>query len=74
MDSTSDLRLFLREPRSLAHRAHQGKSRLRSLAASVILDLGFPHRDIRVYADVTQTDLTETLDIPVYTYGRNKAR
>ena len=41
---------------------------------AVILDLGFPHRDIRVYADVTQTDLTETLDIPVYTYGRNKAR
>lgn len=29
---------------------------------------------LRVYADVTQTDPTETLDIPVYTYGRNKAR
>lgn len=29
---------------------------------------------IRVYADVTQTDPTETLDIPVCTYGHNKAR
>lgn len=29
---------------------------------------------LRVYADVTQTDPTETLDIPVYTYGHNKAR
>ena len=27
-----------------------------------------------VYADVTQTDPTETLDIPVYTYEHNKAR
>lgn len=40
MDNASDLRLFLREPRSLAHRAHQSKSRLRSLAASVELDHG----------------------------------
>ncbi len=29
---------------------------------------------LRVYADVTQTDPTETLDIPVYTYEHNKAR
>lgn len=29
---------------------------------------------LRVYADVTQTDPTETLDIPVYTYKHNKAR
>lgn len=29
---------------------------------------------LRVYADVTQTDPTETLDIPVYTYGHNKTR
>lgn len=29
---------------------------------------------LRVYADVTQTDPTETLSIPVYTYGHNKAR
>ena len=29
---------------------------------------------LRMYADVTQTDPTETLDIPVYTYGHNKAR
>lgn len=29
---------------------------------------------LRVYADVTQTDPTETLNIPVYTYGHNKAR
>lgn len=29
---------------------------------------------LRVYADVTQTDPTETLDIPVHTYGHNKAR
>lgn len=28
---------------------------------------------LRVYADVTQTDPTETLDIPVYTYEHNKA-
>lgn len=27
-----------------------------------------------VYADVTQTDPTETLDIPIYTYEHNKAR
>lgn len=27
---------------------------------------------LRVYADVTQTDPTETLDIPVYTYEHNK--
>lgn len=26
---------------------------------------------LRVYADVTQTDPTETLDIPVYTYGND---
>lgn len=36
----SDLRLFLWEPRSLAHRAHQSKSRLRRLATSVELDHG----------------------------------
>lgn len=29
---------------------------------------------LRVYTDVTQTDPTETLNIPVYTYGHNKAR
>ena len=29
---------------------------------------------LRVYADVTQTDPTETLNIPVYAYGHNKAR
>lgn len=29
---------------------------------------------LRVYADVTQTGPTKTLDIPVYTYGHNKAR
>lgn len=29
---------------------------------------------LRVYADVTQTDPTETLDIPVYIYGHNKDR
>ena len=28
---------------------------------------------LRVYANVTQTDPTETLDIPVYTYEHNKA-
>lgn len=26
---------------------------------------------LRVYADITQTDPTETLDIPVYTYGND---
>ena len=40
MDNASDLRLFLREPRSLAHHAHQSKSRLRGLAASVELNHG----------------------------------
>lgn len=34
MDNASDLRLFLQESRSLAHRVHQSKSRLRRLAAS----------------------------------------
>ena len=29
---------------------------------------------LRVYADVTQTDPTETLNIPVYSYGHNNAR
>ena len=38
MDNASDLRLFLREPRSLTHRVHQSESRLRGLAASVELD------------------------------------
>lgn len=40
MDSVSYLRLFLRESRSLAHRAHQSESHLRCLAASVELDYG----------------------------------
>lgn len=40
MDNASDLRLFLQESRSLAHRVHQSKSRLRRLAASVELDHG----------------------------------
>lgn len=40
MDSASDLRLFLRQPHSLAHHAHQSKSHLRSFAASVALDHG----------------------------------
>ena len=40
MHKAPDLLLFLREPRSLVHLTHQGKSRLRSLAASVELDHG----------------------------------
>ena len=37
-DSASYLRLFLQEPRSLAHGVHQRKRRLRCLAASVEFD------------------------------------
>lgn len=40
MDSASDLQLFLRQPHSLAHHAHQSKSHLHSFAASVELDHG----------------------------------